>query len=129
MATSSKLTLYSNPRTRSQIVEWYKRFTQSTIAHLDTPRYLKELGAPFDSRDIDMANKEHKSDWFLANVNPFGKLPALQDGDVTLFESGAILLYLAETLGGADTAAKRAELSKWILFANSTMVRNGFYNR
>ena len=68
-----------------------------------------------------MANKEHKSDWFLA-INPFGKLPALQDGDVTLFESGAMLMYLAETLGGADTPAKRAELAKWILFANSTMV-------
>lgn len=46
-------------------------------------RYLKELGAEYESRDMDMANKEHKSEWYLA-VNPFGKLPALQDGDVTL---------------------------------------------
>ncbi len=38
------------------------------------------------------------------------------------FESGAMLLYLAETLGGADSPAERAELAKWILFANSTMV-------
>lgn len=40
-------------------------------------------------------------------IQPFGRLPALVDGDVVLFESGAILMYLAETYGGLDTKQKR----------------------
>lgn len=122
MAASSKITLYSNPRTRGQVVEWCAHACPVPTSISRRRRYLKELGVAFDLRVLDLAAKEQKTDWFL-EINPFGKLPALQDGDVTLFESGAILLYLAETCGGADTAAKRAELAKWILFANSTMVR------
>ena len=38
--------------------------------------------------------RQHKADWFL-RLNPFGQLPVLQDGDLTLSDSGAILAYLA----------------------------------
>ena len=38
-----------------------------------------------------------------------------------LFESGAILLYLADMYGGLDTPAKRAEASKWVVWANASL--------
>jgi glutathione S-transferase len=40
-------------------------------------------------------------------VNPFGKVPALSDGELNLFESGALLTYLADKYGDTDTPEKR----------------------
>lgn len=40
-------------------------------------------------------------------VNPFGKVPALQDGDLSLFESGALLTYLADKFGELKTVEDR----------------------
>ncbi len=62
-----------------------------------------------------MANKEHKKEAYL-KINPNGKVPALVDGDITLFESCAINNYLAETykkelLG--KTAKERALATQW----------------
>ena len=68
--------------------------------------------------------------FFTERSNPFGKLPALRDDSVldrndqplTLFESGAILLHLAEHHGGeVTTAAVRSQISQWTHFANSTL--------
>jgi glutathione S-transferase len=66
-------------------------------------------------------------------VNPFGKLPALSHGDVHIFESGAMLLYLHDLLEkpspGADTrdaVALRGRMAAWVLFANCTM-GNGLF--
>lgn len=59
---------------------------------------LKEAGVdlpPVDVRTVDIMNREQFEEEFTA-VNPNQKIPALRDGDVTLMESGAILLYLAE---------------------------------
>ncbi len=56
---------------------------------------LEELGLSYENKPVDMMKKEHKSDWFL-KVNPNGKVPALVDGNTTLFESMAINYYLAE---------------------------------
>jgi hypothetical protein len=54
-------------------------------------------------------------------VHPFGKVPALQADDGTpVFESGAILMYLADRYGGLDTPEKRAAASAWVVFANAT---------
>lgn len=58
-------------------------------------------------------------------VNPFAKLPALSHGDLHIFESGAVLLYLHELMSGADAAA-RGRAASWVMFANSTM-GNGLY--
>ncbi len=63
---------------------------------------------------------EHKAAPYLA-VHPFGKVPALQADDGTaVFESGAILMYLADCYGGLDTPEKRAAASAWVVFANAT---------
>ena len=54
-------------------------------------------------------------------MHPFGKVPALQADDGTaVFESGAILMYLADRYGGLDTPEKRAAASAWVVFANAT---------
>ena len=56
---------------------------------------LEELGVPYESHSIDFRQGEHLSPEYLA-INPAGKVPALKDGDTNLFESAAILTYLAE---------------------------------
>lgn len=55
--------------------------------------FLSLLGLPFESIDIDLALKEHKSPDFLA-LNPLGQIPVLRDGELTLADSNAILVYL-----------------------------------
>ncbi|KRC04385.1 glutathione S-transferase [Hydrogenophaga sp. Root209] len=55
--------------------------------------FLSLLGLPFESIDVDLALKEHKLPDFLA-MNPLGQVPVLRDGDLTLADSNAILVYL-----------------------------------
>lgn len=55
--------------------------------------FLSLLGREYQLVDVDMRNGAHKSPAFLA-MNPFGQVPVLQDGDVTLADSNAILVYL-----------------------------------
>ncbi|KAE8768803.1 putative glutathione S-transferase GSTF1 [Hordeum vulgare] len=54
---------------------------------------LEEVGADYEVVDIDFAAKEHKNPEHLAR-NPFGEIPAFQDGDLVLFESRAIAKYI-----------------------------------
>jgi glutathione S-transferase len=54
---------------------------------------LSLLGLPYELVDIDAANRAHKSADFLAK-NAFGQVPVIEDGDVTLADSNAILVYL-----------------------------------
>ncbi len=74
------ITLYGNPRTSAGRCIWA----------------LEEAGVAYTQKDVDMRNKEHKSTDYL-KINPMGKVPAIVDGDVTLFESMAINYYIAET--------------------------------
>ncbi len=112
------LRLYGAPRSRSSMVRWY----------------LEEKGIPCASVDLDLKGGEHRREPFTA-INPFGKVPALEDdgfrgpdgGPLRLFESGAILLHLAEHHAGEfggdpQIAAARRSLSiQWVLFANATL--------
>lgn len=54
---------------------------------------LSLIGLPYELVDIDMAKRTHKSPEFLAK-NAFGQVPVIEDGDVTLADSNAILVYL-----------------------------------
>lgn len=54
---------------------------------------LSELELPHETINVDLANKAHKSEAFLA-MNAFGQVPVIQDGDVTIADSLAILTYL-----------------------------------
>ncbi len=56
---------------------------------------LEEAGIVYSLQEVDMKNKEHKSEAYL-KINPMGKVPAMVDGDVILFESMAINYYIAE---------------------------------
>jgi GST-like protein len=76
---------------------------------------LHELGLPFDVTPIDISKGAQHTPDFRA-VNPNGKVPALVDGDVTVFDSHAILLYLAEKHGKfipVDAVGKASMLS-WL---------------
>ena len=61
---------------------------------------LEELALPYQYVPLDGKKQEHRSPEMLA-VNPHGKVPALEDGELKLFESGAILLYLGNRYGAA----------------------------
>jgi glutathione S-transferase len=56
---------------------------------------LEELGLKYKCETIDISKNTQKEDWFLT-INPNGKIPALKDGEMRVFESGAIMLYLAD---------------------------------
>jgi glutathione S-transferase len=58
---------------------------------------LEELHVPYEIEYIN-AREDVNQPWFLA-MNPFGKIPVLKDGDLTMFESGAICQYLADKYG------------------------------
>ena len=106
------LTLFGGARSRASMPRWY----------------MEERGIHYTWQFVDMEAGDHRQDPYLA-VNPFGKVPALVDEDpslsggrVQLFESGAILLYLAERFGGeCQTAAERGLAQQWVLFANATL--------
>jgi glutathione S-transferase len=84
---------------------------------------MAERAIPYAKMDLDFLAGEFKSDWFL-KINPRGMVPALTDGDVKLFESGAILLYIADKYDPTiNTSEERAIAAQWVLFANSAMVR------
>jgi len=80
--------------------------------------FLEEAGVPYEVVTVDTRKGEQHSPQFLA-INPNGKTPALTDGDATIFDSNAILLYLAEKTGKflpADTPAARGQMLSWLMF-------------
>ncbi len=98
--------LYGGSFSRASIVVWY----------------LEELDLPYEFVLLDMKAGEHRKPDFLA-INPMGKVPAIVDGDFKMWESGAILLYLADKYEKMpDSAEKRAEIMQWVLFGNATLL-------
>ena len=107
------ITIYGGPQTRASMPRWY----------------LEEKGISYELIEVALASGQNLQANFLS-VNPYGKLPAMRDDSVvdsegkpiTLFESGAILLHLAEHYGSeATTAYERSMISQWTHFANSTL--------
>lgn len=101
------ITLYGSPRSSAGRCLWM----------------LEEANVPYTLKEIDMRNKEHKSVEFL-KINPNGKVPAMVDGELTLFESMAINFYIAETykkefLG--STPAEKGLVHQWSFWASSEL--------
>lgn len=80
---------------------------------------LEELALPYTIHKINIGKGDQFSPEFLA-VNPNSKIPAIVDRDngVSVFESGAILLYLAEKTGKfwPATLSQRAKVNEWLMF-------------
>lgn len=99
------LKLYGSARSRASIVQWY----------------LEEIAIPYEFVKLNMEAGEHRQPAYLA-INPIGKVPAIVDGDFHLWESGAILLYLAQKYGEEKLSSEEyAQLAQWVLFANATL--------
>ena len=81
---------------------------------------LEEMGLPYQVRVIDFAKNEQKDDWYV-KLNPNGRIPALVDDDFALFESGAILIYLAEKTGKflPSGVQERSGVIQWLMFQMS----------
>ena len=71
---------------------------------------LSLLGLPHELVDIDFASRAHKTPEFIAR-HPFGQLPLLEDGGHAVWDSTAILVYLASKYDAAGRAAVQAWLS------------------
>ena len=107
------LTLYGGQRTRASLPRWY----------------MEEKKISYNLIELNREKGENLQAEFLA-INPFGKLPALIDSSILmpngeplkLFESGAILLHLAEHYSDdIKTIEDKALTSQWLQFANSTL--------
>ena len=82
---------------------------------------LEETGLPYEVVPVDTRRGEQFTPAYLA-INPNAKTPSIVDGDVRVFDSNAILLYLAEKTGKflpANTLAARGELFSWLMFVAS----------
>ena len=83
--------------------------------------FLEEAGLDYVTVPVDSRKGEQHADSYRA-INPNGKVPAIVDGDVTVFDSNAILLYLGEKTGKFMPSAggkARGELLSWLMFVAS----------
>lgn len=93
---------------------------------------LDHLGVPFRAALVDRRTRAQQSDAFRA-LNPNGLIPVLETPDGAVFETGAILLWLADTHGGLGPApgdAGRGDFLKWLFFLANTVhpgLRRLFY--
>ncbi|OLL28648.1 glutathione S-transferase [Burkholderia sp. SRS-W-2-2016] len=82
--------------------------------------FLTLLDLPFEVVELNMKAGENRTPEYLA-LNPFGQVPTIQDGDFTLFDSNAILVYLARRYGEPswlpDDPAGAAAVQRWLSLA------------
>lgn len=98
------ITLYSFPKTRGRRVTWM----------------LEELGENYEFKLIPRGENGFKSEAFL-KINPAGKVPAMQDGDLVLTESAAIVTYLGDKFPNKGLVpvagtAERGKYNQWSYF-------------
>jgi len=81
--------------------------------------FLEEAGLDYEAVPIDTKKAEQHTDGFKA-MNPNAKLPVIMDGETTVFDSNAILLYLAEKTGAfLPPSDQRGALLSWLMFVAS----------
>ncbi|MFC2254839.1 glutathione S-transferase family protein [Labrys portucalensis] len=82
--------------------------------------FVSLLGLPHNLVEVDLKAGAHKAPEFL-NLNPFGQVPVLQDGDAVIADSNAILVYLAKKAGRTDwlpeDPAGAAAVQRWLSVA------------
>lgn len=86
---------------------------------------LEQLQADYELVWVDRSSKQHRSEAFRQTLNPQGLIPVLQDGELTIFETAAIALYLAdkhEQLAPAFTdVPRRAGFTQWLFYLSNTL--------
>jgi len=83
--------------------------------------FLEETGLPYEAIPVDTRKGDQHKPEYVA-VNPNAKVPSIVDGDAVVFDSTAILLYLAEKTGKflpPNTPKARGELLSWMMFVAS----------
>lgn len=101
---------YWCPRTRAVRIGWL----------------LEESGIDYERRTIDIRNPEDKKNPEFLAASPMGKVPAIQDGETRLWDSGAIALHIVDhypesNLGPRAGDKGRGEFVQWLLFTNSVI--------
>jgi len=81
---------------------------------------LEEIELPYQVHHLNLSEMQQKEDWYL-KINPNGRIPAIVDRDeedFAVFESGAILIYLAEKTGKLlpSDAKGRSTVIQWLMF-------------
>jgi len=104
------ITLYHCPQTRSASIVWL----------------LEELEAPYQTKVVDFRRADGSGSRDAANPHPHGKVPALVDGDETVFEGSAIALFLTDKyrtkkLGPAVGEPTRGEYLSWLAYRPGVM--------
>lgn len=104
------ITLYHSPMTRSASILWL----------------LEELGVPYTTKHVSFRKFDGTGERDPSNPHPHGKVPALTDGDETIFEGSAIALYLTDKyrekkLGPAVGEPKRGEYLSWLAYRPGVM--------
>jgi glutathione S-transferase len=84
--------------------------------------FLSLLGLPCELIDVDMVRGAHKAPEFIARNNPFGQVPVIEDGDIAIADSNAILVYLATRYDPAGRWLPRdaegaARVQQWLSVA------------
>jgi len=87
---------------------------------------IEELGVPCERILIDIRDPAAKNDPAFRRVSPMGKVPALEDGDTRLWDSGAICAYLADQYPAAGLApaigsADRGAYLQWLMYTNAVI--------
>jgi GST-like protein len=95
-------------------------FTSPTPNGWKASIMLEEIGLPYAVHPIKLQDGQQKEPWYL-KINPNGRIPAIIDRDLDdfmVFESGAILIYLAEKTGQLlpPDVKKRSEVIQWLMF-------------
>jgi glutathione S-transferase len=104
------ITLYHSPQTRSGSIVWL----------------LEELEVPYQTKIVDFRRADGTGSRDASNPHPHGKVPALVDGDETVFEGSGIALFLTDKyrtkkLGPAVGDPKRGEYLSWLAYRPGVM--------
>ena len=102
----------------------YRLFLAKNSYAMSSHVILEEIGAPFELVPVEIFTD--RPDPAFLKVSPHARVPALVDGEVSLCETGAIALYLADRhpearLAVAPSDPKRARLLQWLFYLSSTL--------
>src|SRR5580704_12920949 len=107
------------PNTSSHSEHPYILYTAATPNGFKVSIMLEELGLPYEVRALSLSDGDQKDPSYM-RLNPNGKIPTLVDREESfiIFESGAILLYLAQKTGRLFPASAKAqsEVIQWLMF-------------